>query len=519
MKQINFEPKNKLKAGLDRVADAVKLTIGPMGRNVAIERGAEPLITNDGGTIAHEIILGDKDENMGAQIVRGVIRKTSEKVGGGRTASAILTQAIVKEGLKQAQFGININEFKRGMAKAVSDITEELKKNAKEVQSKEELEQIATISTEDKKLGATIADVVWQTGKDSIVTVEESQGLDITTEVVDGVKFDKGWVSPYMVTNPERMEAELKDVPVLVTDKKISIYKEIYPIIEKLAGKGKNSLLVVCEDFEGDALNNSVLMKIRGVFNLVAVKFPLIGKDDWIEDIAKSVGTEIISDKTGFTYANIGLGLAKKAIVSKDSTVIMGSADIKDHLRNLKLLAENTENVVEKDKLERRIAVLGGGIAVIKVGASTEAEMKYLKQKIEDGVNESKRALEEGVVAGGDVAFVNAVKSLELLPESDQGMGYNTVVSSVSEPFKQIIRNAQGSPEVILNQITTNKSKTIGYNAITDKIEEDMFKAGIIDALKVVRTVLENAVSGAGMFLTIEATVNEKVEEKTKLEY
>lgn len=518
MKQINFEPKNKLKAGLDKVAEAVKLTIGPKGRNVAIERGAEPLITNDGGTIAHEIILKDKDENMGAQIIRGVIRKTSEKVGGGRTASAILTQAIVKEGLKQAQFGININEFKRGMSEAVSDITEELKKNAKEVQSQEELEQIATISTENKELGATIADVVWKTGKDSIVTVEESQGLDITTDVVDGIKFDKGWVSPYMVTNPERMEAELKDVPVLVTDKKISLYKEIYPIIEKLAGKGKNTLLIVCDDLDGDALNNSVLMKIRGVFNLVAVKFPLIGKDDWMDDIAKSVGTEIVSDKTGFTYANVELGEAKKVIVAKDSTVIMGTADIKEHLRNLKLLAENTDNVVEKDKLERRIAVLGGGIAVIKVGASTESEMKYLKQKIEDGVNEAKRALEEGIVAGGDVAFVNAVKSLTPIQESDFGLGYNTVISSVSEPFKQIIRNAQGQAEVVLNQIVEDKSTTIGYNALTDTIEPDMFKAGIIDALKVVRTVLENAVSGAGMFLTIEATVSEE-EKKEKLEY
>lgn len=518
MKEINFKPSQKLKNGLDKVANTVKLTIGPKGRNVAVERGYEPLISNDGGTIAAEIQLKDRVENMGAQIIRGVIRRTSEKVGGGRTASAILTQAIVNEGLKQAQFGTNMGELKRGMTQAVKDITENLKNNAQEVTSQEQLEQVATISTESTELGKVIAEVVYKTGKDSIVTVEESQGLDITTEVVDGIKFDKGWVSPYMVTNPERMEANFKDIPVIVTDKKVSVYKEIYPVIEKLVAKNKNSLLLVCEDLDGDALNNSVLMKLRGVFNLVAVKYPLIGKEDWLEDIAKSVGTIIVSERTGVTFDNVAIGEAKKAIVSKDSTVIMGSQNLKDHIKNLKLLAENTDNTTEKDRLEKRIAVLSGGIAVIKVGASTEAEMKYLKQKIEDGVNESKRALEEGVVIGGDIAYIHAKKNLESIGNSDFTNGYNIILNAVEEPFKQIIRNASGKPDVIIEKVK-ELSETAGYNALTNEYEKDMFKAGIIDALKVVRTTLENALSGASMFMTIEATITEEPEEKTKLEY
>lgn len=518
MKTIDFEPKSKLKAGLDKVADAVKITIGPKGRNVAIERGLEPLVTNDGGTIAHEIILKDKVENMGAQIIRGVIRKTSEKVGGGRTASAILTQAIVTEGLKQVQHGANVNLLRKGMTQAVEDIKSKLKENAKDVTSQKELEQVATISTESQELGETIAEVVYKTGKDAIVTVEESQTLGIQTEIVEGLKFDKGWISPYMVTNPERMECVLKDTAIVITDKKIAFYKEIFPIIEKLANMGKNSLVVVCDDFEGDALNNSVLMKIRGAFNLLAIKLPLIEKESWLEDLAVSCGTKVVSDTNGITFSNVEIGQAKKVISTKDHTVVMGSGKTKEHLRNLQLLAENTENQWEKDKLERRIANLSGGIAVIKVGAATEGELKYLKQKIEDGVNESKRALEEGVVVGGDTAFIHAVKELESKEDkTEEATGYNIILKAVSEPFMQIIRNANAKPDVILSKVIESKN-TAGYNALTDTLEQDMFKAGIIDALKVVRTTLENAVSGAGMFLTIEASISEE-EAKEKLEY
>lgn len=518
-KDINLKPQSKLKTGLDKVADTVKLTIGPKGRNVAVDRGVEPLISNDGGTIAAEIQLKDPVENMGAQIIRGVIRKTSDKVGGGRTASAILTQALVGEGMHYAQFGLNLNAFKRGMQESVQDITINLKKNAKEVQSQEELEQVATISTESAELGKTIAEVVHKTGKDSIVTIEESQTMDITTEVVEGIKFDKGWISPYMVTNPERMEAVLKDTPVLVADRKISMYKDLFPIIQAIADKGKNTLFVVCEDLDGEALANSVMMKLRGAFTLVAVKYPLIGKDEWLDDIARSAKTEIVSERTGVTLENVELGSAKKVIVSRDSTVLMGSADLSEHIRNLKLLMENTDNLVEKDKLEKRIAVLTGGIAVIKVGAATEAEMKYLKQKIEDGVNETKRALEEGIVAGGDVAFINASKGLKMREvASDEDKGYNTVLKAITEPFKQIIRNAQGEAEVILNEVRNSKDTDIGYDVLSGELK-NMVKSGIIDAVKVTRTVLENAVSGAGMFLSVEATVTEEQEEKPKLEY
>lgn len=505
-KEINFEPKDKLKAGLDKVANAVKLTIGPAGRNVAVGK----LISNDGGTIATQITLKDEVENIGAEIIKDVIKKTSDKVGGGRTASAILTQAIATEGLKQIKHGANLNALKEGMEQARKDITKNLEKHCKKVDSVLQLQQIATISTESEELGNVIGELVYKTGKDSIVTVEESQGLGVQTEVVSGLKFDRGWVSPYMVSNPERMEAELKDTAVLITDKKISTYKDIYPLIEKL-GQGK-SLVVVAEDFDGDALHNAILMKLKGVFNLVAIKAPVIGKYELLEDLAISCGTKVVSDNSGVTLSTVELGSAKKVIVGRDSTVIMGAGDIKQHLNSLKLQKENTDNLGEKDKLERRIAALAGGVAIIKVGAATESELKYLKAKIEDGVNEAKRALEEGIVVGGDVAFIHAVKDLKPKSvETEQGLGYNIVIKAVEAPFRQIVQNAGGSPDVELINVQSG-AYDYGYDA-TAGVILNMFEVGIIDALKVVRTVLENAISGAGMFLSIEATITDEVKE------
>lgn len=527
MKEINFSPKQRLQAGLNKVADAVKLTIGPAGRNVAVGN----LISNDGGTIAQQITLKDKIEDIGAGIIKDVIKKTSDKVGGGRTASAILTQAIVNEGLKQVQFGANLNALKQGMEEARLDITKNLGKNSQKVENVLQLQQIATISTESEELGNVIGELVHKTGKDSIVTVEESQGLGVQTEVVSGLKFDRGWVSPYMVSNPERMEAELKDTAVLITDKKISTYKDIYPLIEKL-GQGK-SLVVVAEDFDGDALHNSILMKLKGVFNLVAIKAPVIGKYELLEDLAVSCGTKVVSDQSGVTLQNVELGSAKKVIVGRDSTVIMGVGDIKQHLQSLKLQKENTDNLGQKDSLERRIAALAGGVAIIKVGAATESELKYLKAKIEDGVNEAKRALEEGIVVGGDVAFIHAVKDLKPKSvETEQGLGYNIVLKAVEAPFRQIVTNAGGKPDLITESIRTNhfwadkpehgiitdefmencEPEAVGYNAKTG-FYVDMYKEGIIDALKVVRTVLENAISGAGMFLSVEATITDFIED------
>lgn len=523
---LGEEVKKKLQTGLNSVADVVKLTIGPAGRNVAVGNQ----ISNDGGTIAQQITLKDQVEDIGAGIIKDVIKKTSDKVGGGRTASAILTQSIVQEGLKQVQFGANLNALKKGMEEARHDITKNLIKNSKKVDNVLQLKQIATISTENEELGEVIGELVYKTGKDSIVTVEESQGLGVQTEVVSGLKFDRGWVSPYMVTNPERMEAELKDTAVLITDKKISVYKDIYPLIEKI-GQGK-SLVVVAEDFDGDALHNSILMKLKGVFNLVAIKAPVIGKYELLEDLAISCGTTVVSDNSGVTFgdflqqtannekgelvgieAKLNLGSAKKVIVGRESTVIMGEGDIKQHLQSLKLQKENTDNLGEKDKLERRIAALAGGVAIIKVGAATDSELKYLKQKIEDGVNEAKRALEEGIVVGGDVAFIHAAKYLEPKKGIDEAsLGYNIVIKAVEAPFRQIATNAGFSPDVFVNEIKGWVPEQ-GYDVRTGKVVI-MAKEGIIDALKVVRTVLENAISGAGMFLSIEATITDALDDK-----
>jgi chaperonin GroEL len=525
MKLVDFSPRLKLKKGLDTVADSVKLTIGPKGRNVVIDRGYDPLISNDGGTIAQEIQLKDKVENMGAQIIKGVIRKTSESVGGGRTASAILTQAIVTEGLKQVENGMNMTLFKKGMTQAVQDITDNLKANAKEVSTPEEIKQIATISTESEDLGEVISNVIDKVGKDCVVTVEESQTFGITSEVVDGLKFDRGYVSPYMITSPERMEAELVDVPVMVTDKKISIFKDIFGVIKNLVDNGTNSLVVICEDFDGDALNQAIRMKVMGQFNLVAIKAPgYQDKSDWLEDIALTVGTQVISDKTGVKL-DTNLGKAKKVISTKDSTVIVSGDNILKevaHLENLRTQLENTESKWDKDRLERRLATLTGSVAVIKVGAATESELKYLKQKIEDGVNEAKRALEEGIVIGGDCAFIHASNGLHenaISENMEFDRGYETILRAVEAPLRQIITNSNGSPDVVINELK-NAKNTAGYNALTNEIEKDMFKAGIIDALKVSRTVLENALSGASMFLTIECAISDEPEPtKERVEY
>ena len=528
MKQVEMNPRARLKKGLDAVADAVKITIGPKGRNVAIDRGHEPLITNDGGTIAQEITLKDKVENMGAQIIRGVVRKTSEKVGGGRTASAILTQAIVHEGLKHLENGMNLQELKRGMQDAVKDITTNLKKNAKKVKGKEEVRQVASISTESEELGSVIADVVDEVGKDCVVTVEESQSFGISTEIAEGLKFDKGYVSPYMVTNPERMEAELKNVDVLVSDKKISIFKELLPIVQKLMAEGKNSLAVICEDLDGDALNQAVMAKLSGKFNILAIKAPgYQDKSDWIEDIALTVDSEIVSDRFGTKYDTVKLGKAKKIISTKDSTIIMGTGKVKNKLDDLKAQLELADKPWDKSRLEQRIATLGGHVAVIKVGAATESELKYLKQKIEDGVNESKRALEEGIIIGGNNAFIHAAKGLAGGGQTDHSKGYNTVIRAIEAPLRQIVLNVGGKPDVVVNQIVNvyadgeqKQQAVIGYDANSGNMV-NMFDSGIIDALKVARTALENAVSGAIMFLTIEASVSDLPAEdsKQRLEY
>ncbi len=503
------EARLKLKKGLDAVADAVKITIGPKGKNVAIEQGSTPIIANDAGTVAKYITLKDPVENMGAQIIKDVIQKTSEKVGGGRTASAILTQAIVTEGLKTLDKGMNVTLLKKGMQQAVADITEGLKGISKPVSTPDEIKQIATISTESEELGTLIANVINQVGKNCNVTYEDSQVIGVTSTIEDGVKFDKGWLSPYMVTNPERMEAEYKDIPVLIADKKISMYKELFPVIKSLADQNKNSLLLICEDMDGEALNNAILMRMKGAFNLLAVKIPgFTDKKEWLEDIALVTGSSIVNSiEPDLTKAT--LGSAKKVTSTKDSTLILGTQDPSAKVEELKALKENTKIQYEKDKLTGRIGILSGKVAVIRIGAATESELKYLKLKIEDGVNESKRALEEGIVIGGNCAFIQA------RPKQKEGYdeftrGYNIVSKAIESPLRQIILNCEGAPDFVIPHIKDESwSDNAGYNANTGSVVDDMFVCGIIDAVKVTRTVLENAVSAAGMFLTIDCTINE----------
>lgn len=513
MKDINFNPRKKLKTGLDVVANAVKLTIGPKGRNVGIELGATPIIANDGGSIAKFIQLKDPVENMGAQIIKDVIQKTSEKVGGGRTASAILTQAIIEEGIKVLDKGMNVTLLKKGMQQAVVDITEGLKAIAKPISTPEEIKQIATISTENEELGTLIANVIDKIGKDCNVTYEDSQVIGVTSSIEDGIKFDKGWISPYMITNPERMEAEYKDIPVLITDRKISLYKDIFPIIDNVTKDKKNSLLVICEDFDGEALNNAIIMRMKGAFNLLAIKIPgFSDKKEWLDDMCLITGATV-SWTSNLTEGN--LGSAKKITSTKDSTLILGTQDTKDKVAELKLLKENATSKYEQDKLTGRIAILSGSVAVIKVGAATESELKYLKLKIEDGVNESKRALEEGIIPGGNCAFITGIEPLKGIDEIS--LGYNLVLKAVEAPLRQIVLNSNDSPDVVIQGLMKPRHKNAGYNALTNEIVNDMFECGIIDAVKVSRTVLENAVSAASMFLTIDCTITEeKVEDKIR---
>lgn len=533
-KEVNFSPRAKLAKGRDIVANSVKISIGPKGRNVGIEQGSTPIIANDAGIISKHITLSDPIMNMGASIVKDVIQKTGEEVGAGRTAAAILTQAISREASKYVDRGMNFNLLETGMKEAVTDITNELKDISRPVTTKEEIQQIATLSTENTELGSVIADVIDKVGKDCVVTVEESQTLGVTAEIVEGMKFDKGWISPYMVTNPDRMEAVYTDTAILVTDKKISYYKDLYPVIKSCVDSGKNSLILICEDLDGEALNNSIMLRMMrpSAFNLLALKIPgFSDKKEWLEDICLATGAQLATEVTGTTIHSARLGMVSKIIAKEKSTVLMGSQSLKDKIEELKTLKETTQIPYEKAKLENRIAILSGSVAIIRVGAAIESDLKYLKLKIEDGVNESKRALEEGIIPGGDVAFINAAKNLTLKGKkwyefwkknTEEELGYNIVLKSIHLPLEQIILNCYRKPKSILKKIRASNSATIGYNALTNQIVPDMFEAGIIDAVKVSRTVLHKATIGAAKLLTLEVTITEEQEKesvKSNLDY
>lgn len=528
-KQILFgeDARKAIHTGLTKAAHAVKVTLGPRGRNVILDKGyGGPRITNDGVSIAKEISFRDKFENMGAEIVKEVANKTNDGVGDGTTTTVVLLEAMIDEGLERVVKGGNAMMIRSGMEKARDGAVIELKKMKKDVSGKAEVKQVASISAESENLGAIIAETVEKVGKNGVVTVEESQGMELSYEVVEGLQIDKGYVSAYMVSNPERMEAEMKDATILLTDKKIGSVQEILPLLEKVAQAGKKELVIVAEDIEGDALATFVVNKLRGTFNVLGIKAPGYGdrKKEMLADIATVIGAQVISSETGVTFENATLsmlGKASRVVATKDTTVFVGGkgkkADITSRIAQLQTLAENTSSRFDQEKLEERIAKLSGGVAVIRVGAATETEMKYLKDKIDDAVKATKAAMEEGIVAGGGTALAKVSKKLagaNLKMTTDEQVGYDIVVRALEQPLRQIALNCgKDDASVIVSKVQAGKSAA-GYDAVEDEIVEDMLAEGIIDPVKVTRGAVENAVSAAAMLLTTEVAVADLPEPK-----
>lgn len=537
-KQIisSTKARKALKDGLDKVADAVRITMGPRGRNVVLDKGyGTPTITNDGVSIAKEIVLPNKFENMGAEIIKEVASKTNDIAGDGTTTAVVLTQSLVEGGMAHTLRGANPMGVRRGMETALADALAELKGLAKPIKRDAEIEQVATISAESEEIGKTIAATIKKVGKDGVVTVEESQAFGIESEVVEGLEFDKGYASPYMITNAERMEAEYRDVPILITDKKISSIQTILPLLEKLAQTGRKDLVIIAEDVDGEALTTLVVNKLRGGFNALAVKAPGYGdrKKDLLEDLAILTGGTLVTEATGMKLEDATpsiFGRATKIIATKDKTIIVGGkgkkADITARVSAIKKQLAQTDSKYDKEKLEERIAKLSGGVAVLKVGAATETEMKYLKLKIEDAVNATKAAIEEGIVSGGGTALVLVAQKLrekiaKLAPKKSDNAkqhkefvdGYKVLVECLSAPIKQIITNAgrNDSKKIILE---IEKNPASGYDASKDEMTPNMIGAGIIDPVKVTRSGLQHAVSAAAILLTTEVAITDTPEKK-----
>lgn len=531
-KQILYDVKAReaLKRGVDKLANTVKITLGPKGRNVVLDKGfGSPTITKDGVTVAKEIELEDKFENIGAELVKEAASKTGEVAGDGTTTATILAQAMIREGIKLIEAGINPIDIRLGIEEKVKKIVDNLKTNKKDISTQEEILQVASISANDKEIGKIIAEAIEKVGKDGVVTVEESQGFGMNLELVEGMQFDKGFMSAYMITNPDRMEAEYKDCHILITDKKISAVADILPILEKLAESGKKELVIIAEDVEGEALATLVLNKLRGAFSTLAIKAPGFGdrRKAMLEDIAILTGGKVITEELGLKLENVNigdLGHAGKVVATKENTTIVdGKGDknvIDERINLIKKELEKAESGFDKEKLHERLAKLTGGVAVIKVGAATETELKEKKDRIDDAIHATKAAIEEGIVAGGGIALAVASNVLTQLmaasgpEESVKGMiaGEKIVSVATLEPIKQIAYNGGKDGSMILYQIIENQKNTanmnMGYNAITNNIE-DMFRAGIIDPTKVVRSALENAASVTIMFLTTEAVVTD----------
>lgn len=522
--EFGVEARNGLKIGVDKLANAVKVTLGPKGRNVILDKKfGSPTVTKDGVSVAKEIELEDAVENMGAQMVREVASKTSDVAGDGTTTATVLAQSIFREGLKNVTAGANPMDLKRGIDFAVSKVVEYLRSVSKEVEGREEIAQVGSISANnDKTIGNLIADAMEKVGKDGVITVEEAKGTETGLDIVEGMQFDRGYLSPYFVTNSESMEAVLEDPYILIHDKKISAMKDLLPVLEKVAQAGK-ALLIIAEDLEGEALATLVVNKLRGTLRIAAVKAPGFGdrRKAMLEDIAVLTGGTVISEERGFKLENATvsyLGTAKKVVIDKDNTTLVEGAgasdDIKKRINEIKAQIEKTTSDYDKEKLQERLAKLSGGVAVLKIGASTEIEMKEKKARVEDALHATRAAVEEGIVAGGGVALVRASEVLENLEgeNPDQTTGIKIIQKALCDPLKQIVSNAGLEGAVVLNKVKEGKAD-YGFNAATE-IYENLIKAGVIDPTKVTRTALENAASVSSLLITTEAVVYEKKEDE-----
>ncbi len=518
-KQIEFsEPaRQSLMAGVDKLANAVKVTLGPKGRNVVLDKkfGA-PTVTNDGVTIAREIELDDPFENMGAQLVKEVATKTNDVAGDGTTTATVLAQAIVHEGLRNVAAGANPMIIKRGIDKGVDALVDELKRIAKPVNTAEETAQVAAVSSQDESVGQMIAEVMSRVGKDGVITVEESQGLGLEQDYVEGMQFDRGYVSPYLVTNADRMEAALENPHILITDKKISAIADILPVLEKLVQVSK-TLVIIAEDVDGEALATLVVNKLRGTISVLAIKAPGFGdrRKAMLEDIATLTGGQVISEEVGLRLENVTidmLGQARRVTSTKDNTTIIegkGAPEaIEARTKQIRAQIEDTTSDYDKEKLQERVAKLSGGVAVIKVGAPTEVELKEKKHRIEDALSATRAAVEEGIVAGGGTAFINALPALDRLQlTGDEKTGVDILRRALEEPLRQIAYNAGAEGSVIVAAVKGFEAGK-GYNAASG-VYQDMFQAGVIDPVKVTRSALQNAASIAGMLLTTETIVTD----------
>ena len=521
---FDIEGRNKLVAGVDKLANAVKVTLGPKGRNVVIDKkfGA-PSITKDGVTVAKEIELKDPIENMGAQLVKEVASKTADQAGDGTTTATVLAQAIYRAGLKNVAAGANPMDLKRGIDKAVQAVVANLKSQSKKIENSSEIAQVGTISANnDQEIGQMIANAMDKVGKEGVITVEEARGTETEVKTVEGMQFDRGYLSPYFVTNAEKMEAEMDSPFILIYDKKVSTMKELLPVLEQVVQTGK-PLLIIAEDVDGEALATLVVNKLRGSLKIAAVKAPGFGdrRKAMLEDIAALTGGTVISEERGYKLDNATLdylGQAEKIIVDKDNTTIVngkgGKEDIQARVGQIKAQIETTTSDYDKEKLQERLAKLSGGVAILYIGASTEVEMKEKKDRVDDALHATRAAVEEGVVPGGGVALVRAIEALDAVDTSngDERTGVNIIRTAIEAPLRTIVANAGGEGSVVVQKVRDGKGD-FGYNAREDRYE-NLMAAGIIDPTKVTRLALENAASIAGLLLTTEAVISEEAEEE-----